>query len=131
MKARLALLAVTVMLAGAAAAPAYAANAAPRSVNVTTGQGPSACDWGQICLYRDYGLNRSGPAPILKANEDVPWFGDYNFNDTTSSVCNFSGRFAAVFRDSNYEGPSVPVASGQCTDVPTWFNDSASSVKLY
>ncbi|MGW3956026.1 peptidase inhibitor family I36 protein [Streptomyces sp. NPDC004752] len=120
-----------VALTAALAMPAAAAQAAPQTVRVTVGQGPSACMPGMVCLYENYDLNAGGPARVLQTDEDIDWLGNYGFNDRTSSVCNFTGHVAALYKDRNYGGIRGHVVfPGECRDVPAEFNDEASSLRL-
>lgn len=129
MKSRIALLAGTALLAvAAAAAPA---SAAPRTVDVVVGEGPAACESGTACLYQNYNLNGTGPALVLRTDQNIPWLGDHGFNDITSSVCNFDDRTVVLFEHANYEGDDVAVPPGRCTNVPPSFNDLTSSVLFF
>ncbi|MER6992610.1 peptidase inhibitor family I36 protein [Saccharopolyspora hirsuta] len=130
MKLRLALLAGSALLGGAIGVPAQAQDITPRAVDVIEGHGEQACPDGAVCLYRDYYGNGSADAPILRTDQDIPWLGDYGFNDTTSSACNHTPVRVVLFEDAYFEGSNLIVYPGDCVNVPEWFNDLASSVRF-
>jgi len=51
------------------------------------------------------------------------------WNDITSSVCSSFGSRWQLYQHSGFGGFSFVVESGQCSDVPTYFNDHLSSIK--
>ncbi|GAA1935824.1 peptidase inhibitor family I36 protein [Kitasatospora viridis] len=131
MKRRLSFVLGTALLAGLAVIPVQSASAAPRTVNVLpSGQGAGVCRDGFVCLYENYGLNQPANGRVLLTDESIGWLSDNNFDKIVSSVCNHSGTAATLFSADGYEGQSITVNPGHCTDVPAWFNDQASSVQL-
>jgi len=91
--------------------------------SITSSQVPAGC----IILYEH--TNRQGASIQVCGTQNYDFFGARGWNDIVSSFCASSGTRWQLFQHSDFQGFSVIVESGQCTDVPSYFNDHMSSIR--
>ncbi|MFJ3788467.1 peptidase inhibitor family I36 protein [Kitasatospora sp. NPDC090091] len=116
--------AAALLTAGLAAAPATATT--PRSATAVRQFDGGNCPAQSLCLYRDY--NYTGGGIALQAGDEIPWLGDYGFNDRMSSWSNDTGVTCYWYTDAYFSGDEHDMKNRYRVNVLPSENDMASAV---
>lgn len=126
MKIRVVLVAASALLPLSMAGTAQAT----QSVISIEGYGKGDCRSGYVCLFQHYNFNGNTDAKIVMVDEDVADLEKYDLlNRASSYVVKATGE-ATLYAKTNYRGEELVLKPNSSGDVPTSFNDKASSIRV-